>query len=604
MSCRSTSGSAVSTTLARQATKLSDKTIQSLFHELKREGDGLPTPSEQDMVGWRDRQQTLISRNPSASPTKQDALRAKLFRSRSEPVPDGGTFYAQNHIEDRARQEVAIRAAPNVIDLAPPGSQAAQYELGADGRPAKVWYASYGSNLNRNRFLAYLQGGKPEGSSRTYDGADDKSPPEADIAMRFAGRPHFALSSAVWGGGIAFMDTDATDAAALGRAYKISTGAFDAVIAQENGLPGAAAAPVPLDEVLKTGRSVTGPGAYQTLVHVGDYDGAPVLTFTAPFTSRQALLRTGTVQRGIGSVPVRTSTPSESYVQMIGSGLKETFGMSEVAQADYLRGSPGGSNWARADLVHVLRGGTMQPAAPLVPPRTFTPGASAAYVPTGSMLGSGAKKPSLAVAFSALNAQPADPVRLPQAKPNGEYFPRVKVYATIDEQREGVSAWQGQQAKYEERLNQAKAADVDASMHLNYLRHVQAPTTRLNDAAAEHAMTSKNAKVLLEARNEVRRKTRLAEKQTASTFYSEPTSRTEQQWMELGASVVTARAAALTNAATADRLAGNAARTTTNASLIAKTQARAVQAQKNLVEMQSRLNEIHANLDVISPRST
>ena len=34
--------------------------------------------------------------------------------------------------------------------------------------PVQVWYASYGSNLARDRFLCYLEGGRPKGATRTY----------------------------------------------------------------------------------------------------------------------------------------------------------------------------------------------------------------------------------------------------------------------------------------------------------------------------------------------------------------------------------------------------------------------------------------------------
>ena len=40
-----------------------------------------------------------------------------------------------------------------------------------------VWYACYGSNLLKKRFLCYIQGGKIEGCKKSYFGCDDKSPP-------------------------------------------------------------------------------------------------------------------------------------------------------------------------------------------------------------------------------------------------------------------------------------------------------------------------------------------------------------------------------------------------------------------------------------------
>lgn len=369
----------MSTSLARSVSGLSDKEIQHLFHALKREAAGMDGPSELDLAAWRDRQQQLLTRMARMSDTKKEALSRKLFSSRGEPVPDGETFYAWSRIEARARQEVAIRGVTSAVDLTPPGSQADQYEIGEDGRPTRVYYASYGSNLHQDRFRAYIEGGRPPGSSRTYDGCEDTTPPTDDIPIRYAGsRPHFALTSRVWRGGIAFIDAQKGESAsALGRAYNISIEQFDQVVAQENGGVGKKAAPVPLEEALATGRSVTGPGAYETVLHIGDYNGCPVLTFTAPFSTRDALVREGSVARNGTSMPVRTNKPSAAYVRMIGSGLKETFGMDEIAQADYIRGCPGGDRWSRQDLVKVLRGQEL-------PQENTAPATAGGYVPVSA----------------------------------------------------------------------------------------------------------------------------------------------------------------------------------------------------------------------------
>src|SRR6202011_4779241 len=43
--------------------------------------------------------------------------------------------------------------------------------------PKRVWYASYGSNLKRKRFMCYIKGGTPEGSAKRNEGCRDKSEP-------------------------------------------------------------------------------------------------------------------------------------------------------------------------------------------------------------------------------------------------------------------------------------------------------------------------------------------------------------------------------------------------------------------------------------------
>ena len=49
-----------------------------------------------------------------------------------------------------------------------------------DGPPDLVWYVSYGSNLHRDRFQSYLEGGRMPGGLRADAGCRDPSEPVAD----------------------------------------------------------------------------------------------------------------------------------------------------------------------------------------------------------------------------------------------------------------------------------------------------------------------------------------------------------------------------------------------------------------------------------------
>lgn len=531
MSCRTTAGGSVSTSLAKAVTGLKDDEIQHLFHALKREGTGMDAPSELRIAAWRSRQYDLVSRMKRMSDSRRDSMRQRLFRSQGESVPDGATFYAWENIEARARQEVALRSVATAIDLDPPGSQADQYVLGEDGRPTRVWYASYGSNLHEDRFLTYIKGGQPEGSRRVYDGCTDTSLPEGAIPIRFAGcRPHFALTSRVWGGGIAFIDAQKGETAqGLGRAYDISISQFDEVVAQENGLPTKFASPIQLDEALATGRSVIGSGSYETILHIGDYQGAPVLTFTAPFSTRDATTRQGYINRQTpdGKPPVRmpvmTNKPSAAYLRMIGSGLHETFGMDEIQQADYLRGCPGGNRWSRQQMVRILRGEDPDPPAPRIAgdpkdratattrtgtakkpkskSKTKSPGrgGSAAGTPAATTQSTGSsgvpdvsfmrpdwRPPSQEQARAAARAstgttknRPAPLV--PGTTIGGRRISGVTRYTSIEDQVEGVRRWQATLREAEHAL---KAVETTAPSSEVASRHaiVEAVRTRLSAA--------------------------------------------------------------------------------------------------------------------------
>ncbi len=95
-----------------------------------------------------------------------------------------------------------------------------------------VWYVAYGSNLSRDRFACYLQGGRPVGARRSYPGCRDRTPPRAVVGLRLPGRIGFGGSSTVWGGGLAFLDSEA-DGEVVARGYLVGADQLDEVHALE-----------------------------------------------------------------------------------------------------------------------------------------------------------------------------------------------------------------------------------------------------------------------------------------------------------------------------------------------------------------------------------
>lgn len=188
-----------------------------------------------------------------------------------------------------------------------------------------VWYASYGSNLCAERFLCYLQGGRPAGASRRYTGARDKTPPKRDRSLEVPYRLYFAGVSTTWGGSPCFIDTEQSHAApARARAYLITWEQFEDVVAQENGRPGAS---IDLDlDGLDEGASVrVGPGRYENMLCTGRFDDVPVLTFTSPWTMADAEI----------------GAPAPAYLSMLVTGLRESHKLSDDALVAYLGAAPG-----------------------------------------------------------------------------------------------------------------------------------------------------------------------------------------------------------------------------------------------------------------------
>ncbi len=188
--------------------------------------------------------------------------------------------------------------------------------------PDRIWYAAYGSNMAAGRLGVYLAGGRPVGGLRDYPGARDRTPPVRDEPVWLPGTVYFALESRVWGGGMAFYDPDA-DGQTPARAYLMTAGQFSDLAAQE--MHRAPGDDLDLVDALRSGRHRYGPGRYETLVHVGERDGWPMLTLTAPWHL----------------VDVTLTAPSAAYLRMLAAGLREAHGWTVEQVAEHLAGLPG-----------------------------------------------------------------------------------------------------------------------------------------------------------------------------------------------------------------------------------------------------------------------
>jgi hypothetical protein len=208
-----------------------------------------------------------------------------------------------------------------------------------------VWYVGYGSNLNRARFLAYLQGGRVPGNDVDHAGCADPAPPRNDVPMQLDHSLYFAGRSKRWGGAsAAFVSLAVQDPPSLARAYLITQAQFVDVVRQENGRhEDIADFGQKLHEAKGQGHVRLLPkGNYAELLYCGEHDGHPMLTFSAS-EDRTDFGR-----------------PSAAYLQMIGSGLRECHGVTTAQAVAYLIGRPGvQGTWTRRDLKDLLevRGG-------------------------------------------------------------------------------------------------------------------------------------------------------------------------------------------------------------------------------------------------------
>lgn len=197
-----------------------------------------------------------------------------------------------------------------------------------------VWYVAYGSNMRAARFGCYISGGRPRGARRTYLGCRDQSPPHRNVGIQLAGGLTFAGRSRVWGGGIAFYNPHA-DGELAARAYLLTFGQLSDVVAQE------CRRPVGSDLTLSDGvdRWEVPSAVYETLLHVDDRDGLPMLTIT--------------------SLQNREPTPpSAPYLRNILDGLGEAFGWSADDRVRYLLRARGVTPaWTPSRLVELCDAG-------------------------------------------------------------------------------------------------------------------------------------------------------------------------------------------------------------------------------------------------------
>lgn len=170
---------------------------------------------------------------------------------------------------------------------------------------------AYGSNIDRTRFLRYLQG------DDDHTGARDSTPP---VEGRFATAPlrlHFAGESKRWGGGVCFVDPDPV-ATAFIRAWDITAEQFEDVFAQEN--RGEIGTPLPWTAMATAEPTEAGGRWYGLIVPIdlpfaSEHHPAYTFTWTTQFARNR---------------------PAPAYRQTIERGLTDHPDLSDAALAAYL----------------------------------------------------------------------------------------------------------------------------------------------------------------------------------------------------------------------------------------------------------------------------
>ena len=166
-----------------------------------------------------------------------------------------------------------------------------------------VWYVSYGSNMLKERFKCYIEGGSFEGS-RYHPPCKDTTPPVSIKTVKIPFDMYFGHTSKSWEyGGVSFLDIK-KEGNAYGVAYLITEEQFEHVAAEEN--------------------SGTPPhrsnGWYTDIISLGTMDGFEVKTVT-------------------NEDPRHHNKPCEKYINILKRGMEENWPeMSDEEINNYLNG--------------------------------------------------------------------------------------------------------------------------------------------------------------------------------------------------------------------------------------------------------------------------
>ncbi|CAN7024431.1 unnamed protein product [Brassica oleracea var. botrytis] len=174
-----------------------------------------------------------------------------------------------------------------------------------------VWYASFGSNMWKPRFLCYIQGGQAAGMKKACVGAMDKTPPKETTWGTFCSTLELFSDLSVF--------------------LKDSLEQFNDVLFQENGMKVDSDSPLfdlsALQLVQNNGSiPLAKAGWYGNVVCAGKESDIPILTMTCTLSVLEKFTS--------GEVPLRP--PAKAYANTLVMGLVEGGRLSEEEAWAYI----------------------------------------------------------------------------------------------------------------------------------------------------------------------------------------------------------------------------------------------------------------------------
>jgi histone deacetylase 4/5 len=282
-------------------------------------------------------------------PTLADELPAKLI-SQTAQVPNMLSSSSDSEVEDDNGAQASKDLAELLQGVIQPLSKLKVDEDHQDkgdnaSNPWRselskidIWYATFGSNMWKPRFLCYIEGGQVEGLQRPCPGSLDKTLPKESLWKTYPHRLFFGRDSThSWGpGGAAFLNPESKiqDKAYL-CLHRITLEQFNDVLLQENDSSYNMSSPLfDLDDLIsftsKESNSLEVPmkrGWYRNVVYLGKEDDIPILTMTCLNSEMKSFLS--------GEVPV--CAPGKAYANVLIRGLVEGGQLAEEEAMAYIQ---------------------------------------------------------------------------------------------------------------------------------------------------------------------------------------------------------------------------------------------------------------------------
>ena len=199
-------------------------------------------------------------------------------------------------------------------------------------RSKYVWYACYGSNLNKKRFLLYILGGPLEGTGRIHPGCSNKELPNRESTITIPFELYFSKKSKFWENmAISFVKSKRDKSArTLCRLYLVSEEQFIEIMMQENDKnPSYMKPEIDFQLTMKTGVSTIGNKDdflwYGKHLYIGEKEAFPIFSFTAKWADDT----------------IECEKPGKKYLKTIINGIKESFDLSHDEIFSYLKNKCG-----------------------------------------------------------------------------------------------------------------------------------------------------------------------------------------------------------------------------------------------------------------------